>query len=90
MTTRRAPFCLWWLSRGGRPYDLRRSFGRLLETAGVVHTNCSAYMGHGPKSLFDMYAHGEAVRFIRAGAEFVRAHIALLTPELVRLGLNPE
>ncbi|MEJ7758657.1 MAG: hypothetical protein WKF55_03575 [Gemmatimonadaceae bacterium] len=73
-----------------RPYDLRRTFARLLENAGVVRSNCSAYMGHGPKSLFDLYAHGDAIRFIGADAERVRAHLAPLTPILERLGLNPE
>lgn len=72
-----------------RPYDLRRTFARLLENAGVVRSNCSAYMGHGPKGMFDLYAHAEAVRFLKRDADLVRAHLSPLKPHLVRLGLYP-
>jgi integrase len=72
-----------------RPYDLRRTFARLLESAGVVRSNCSAYMGHGPKGMFDLYTHADAERFIKRDAEMVRQHLAPLDPHLIRLGLFP-
>lgn len=40
-------------------YDLRRSFARWTEEAGVIETNRAAYMGHGPKTMTALYSWGE-------------------------------
>jgi hypothetical protein len=39
-------------------YDLRRSFTRWCREAGIIEMNVEAYMGHGPKSMTDLYAFG--------------------------------
>jgi integrase len=40
-------------------YDLRRSFSRWMEEAGIIETNRAAYMGHGAKTMTQLYAWGE-------------------------------
>lgn len=38
-----------------QPYDLRHSYSRWLEQAGIEASRVSSYMGHGPKSMTEHY-----------------------------------
>lgn len=40
-------------------YDLRRSYSRWMEEAGIIETNRAAYLGHGVKTITMLYAWGE-------------------------------
>lgn len=40
-------------------YDLRRSFARWCEEAGIIATNRDAYLGHGPRSMTQLYTWGQ-------------------------------
>ncbi len=40
-------------------YDARRSYARWMEEAGIIKTNRDAYMGHGPRTVGDLYTMGE-------------------------------
>ncbi len=40
-------------------YDLRRSFSRWTEEAGIIETNRDAYMGHGPRTMGQLYSWGQ-------------------------------
>lgn len=40
-------------------YDTRRTFARWTEEAGIIETNRKAYLGHGPKTVTDLYTWGE-------------------------------
>jgi integrase len=40
-------------------YDLRRSFARWTEEAGIIETHRAAYMGHGARTMTQLYAWGE-------------------------------
>lgn len=42
-----------------RPYDFRRAFARWLTEAGVNSVNQAAYLGHGPRTMSDLYELGE-------------------------------
>ena len=42
---------------GPRPYDLRHSMASLLLAEGMNPIEVAEIMGHGPKVLFDTYAH---------------------------------
>ncbi len=46
---------------GVTPYDARRSFARWLEEAGILETHQQAYLGHGPKTITDLYRRAEIV-----------------------------
>ncbi len=46
---------------GVKPYDARRSFANWLEQAGIWETHQQAYMGHGPRTITDLYRRHELV-----------------------------
>ena len=74
-----------------RPYDLRRTFAKIMEVAGVIPTNAAAYMGHGPRTMTELYAaSGHMERFLINDAATVRRAIKPLQPLIQRLGLAVE
>lgn len=46
---------------GVHPYDARRSFANWMEQAGLWETHQQAYMGHGPRTITDLYRQHEIV-----------------------------
>ena len=46
---------------GVKPYDARRSFANWLEQSGIWETHQQAYMGHGPRTITDLYRRHELV-----------------------------
>jgi integrase len=46
---------------GVHPYDARRSFANWMEQAGIWETHQQAYMGHGPRTITDLYRRHEVV-----------------------------
>ena len=57
-----------------RPTDFRRSFARWLEEAGVIPPNQRLYMGHGARTMTDLYKSGEVSGQLEADAEKLRAY----------------
>jgi hypothetical protein len=55
-------------------YDLRRSFARWCEEAGVIDTNIDAYLGHGPKTMTGLYTWGQLPGQLARDAELLRAY----------------
>lgn len=53
-------------------YDARRTYARWLEEAGVIESNIKAYMGHGPKTVTDLYTMGELPGQLAGDAEKLR------------------
>jgi hypothetical protein len=49
-------------------YDLRRSFARWCEEAGVIGTNTDAYLGHGPRTMTQLYTYGQLPGQLEADA----------------------
>lgn len=43
---------------GAGIYDARRTYARWMEEAGIIKTNRDAYMGHGPRTVSDLYPSG--------------------------------
>jgi integrase len=56
------------------PYDLRRSFARWCEEAGIIETNRDAYLGHGPRSMTQLYTFGQLPGQLQADAAKLRAY----------------
>lgn len=58
-------------------YSLRRTFAKLCEDAGVVESRREAYMGHGPKTVGDLYLRTNVLPFVQEDAakvsEWIRA-----------------
>lgn len=57
-------------------YSLRRTFAKLCEDAGVVESRREAYMGHGPKTVGDLYLKTNVLPFVHEDAAKVSAWIA--------------
>jgi hypothetical protein len=55
-------------------YDLRRSFQRWMEEAGVIEINRDAYMGHGPRTMGQLYGWGELPGQLEADAEKLKEY----------------
>jgi integrase len=56
-------------------YSLRRTFAKLCEDAGVVESRRKAYLGHGPKTVTDLYLKGNVLPFVEEDAAKVSAWI---------------
>lgn len=61
-------------------YDLRRTFARATEEAGIVETNAAAYMGHGPKTMTQLYRVGVLLGQLTADAERLAAYFGEAAP----------
>jgi integrase len=57
-------------------YSLRRTFAKLCEDAGVVESRRKAYLGHGPKTVTDLYLRTNVLPFVAEDAAKVEAWIA--------------
>jgi len=70
-----------------RPTDFRRAFARWLDEAGVSETNQRAYMGHGARTMNQLYKLGEVSGQLEADAEKLRLYTGEppLVPELRRM-----
>lgn len=55
-------------------YDLRRSFARWCEEAGIIESNRDAYLGHGPKTITQLYTFGQLPGQLQADAAKLRAY----------------
>jgi integrase len=44
---------------GVSAYGARRSFARWMEEAGILETHQQAYLGHGPRTITDLYRRAE-------------------------------
>ena len=61
---------------GVSAYDARRSFARWMEEAGVLETHQQAYLGHGPRTITDLYRRAElAVAQLDADGERLAAYV---------------
>lgn len=56
-------------------YSLRRTFAKLCEDAGVVESRRKSYLGHGPKTVTDIYLQTEVLPFVEHDAALVTAWI---------------
>lgn len=86
---------------GVKPYDARRSFANWLEQAGIWETHQQAYMGHGPRTITDLYRRHELVlehldrdratllAFIAGGISGGTAQGAARDDAVTRAGLEP-
>ena len=57
-------------------YDLRRSFARWMEEAGIIATNRDAYMGHGPRTMAGLYTMGQLPGQLEQDATKLREYLA--------------
>lgn len=75
---------------GGRVaiYDLRRSFARWAEEAGVIGTNCDAYMGHGPRSMARLYTFGQLPGQLEGDAAKLTSYAGESAPVVVLAALT--
>lgn len=56
-------------------YDARRTYARWMEEAGIIKTNRDAYMGHGARTVSDLYTAGILPGQLAADAAKLRAYI---------------
>jgi integrase len=56
-------------------YSLRRTFAKLCEDAGVVESRRKVYLGHGPKTVTDLYLQTNVLPFVEHDAALVSAWI---------------
>ena len=56
-------------------YDARRTYARWMEEAGIIKTNRDAYMGHGPRTVSDLYPSGVLPGQLAADAVKLRHYI---------------
>ena len=56
-------------------YSLRRTFASWCESAGLLESRRKAYLGHGPKTVTDVYLQTEVLPFVRADAAVVERWI---------------
>lgn len=70
-----------------RPYDFRRAFARWMAESGILEINRKAYMGHGARSMTDLYTFGEMLGQLEGDAEKLRGYTGepLLTPNLRKM-----
>lgn len=60
-------------------YDLRRSFARWCEEAGIIDTNRDAYLGHGPRTMTQLYTWGQLPGQLATDATKLRVYRASVT-----------
>lgn len=68
---------------GVEPYDARRSFARWLDDAGLAGYIQDALMGHGPKSMRELYRWGEIRSMLGAVRETMLKYLGEL-PQITR------
>lgn len=56
-------------------YSLRRTFAKLCEDAGIVASRRAAYLGHGPKTVTDLYLQTNVLPFAEQDAVLLTAWI---------------
>lgn len=64
-------------------YDLRRSFARWTEEALIIESNRAAYMGHGPKTMTQLYSWGELPGQLLGDANKMQAYRDQTTTQIV-------
>lgn len=69
------------------PYDLRRTFVRWLELAGVPRTRRKLYMGHGARDVTDLYERAELTAYLVEDAKKLRAFLGLPEPTATTIGI---
>jgi len=62
---------------GHDTYDLRRTYATLLEQARIPGSRIRAYLGHGPRTVTDLYLRADVLPYLRGDAKAVRR---VLTP----------
>ncbi len=65
---------------GVTPYDARRSYARWLEEIGLPGYQRDALMGHGPKSMRELYPWGEITAWLAEIGKKLRKHVGERTP----------
>lgn len=55
-------------------YDLRRSFARWCEEAGIIESNRDAYLGHGPRTMTQLYTFGQLPGQLEHDADLLRKY----------------
>jgi integrase len=68
-------------------YSLRRTFAKLCESARLDASRKDAYMGHGPKTVGDLYLQTSVLPFVRDDGALVEAFI---TAERARAAARPN
>lgn len=58
-----------------QPYDHRRSFSQWLEHAGIERTHVPLYMGHGDRTMTDVYLWREMLKFVEGDSATLAAWI---------------
>lgn len=68
-------------TRAVQVYDLRRTFARWMESAGIPRTRRRLYMGHGTADTTDLYEHHEVTAFLAEDALKLRVYLNLSPTE---------
>jgi integrase len=68
------------------PYDLRRSYATWLEAAGIPRTRRRLYLGHGARSVTDLYERHQVEAFLAEDGTRLRSFIGEL-PAIGTAGL---
>jgi integrase len=93
MTRRRWEIRLRELTGGAiMPRDLRRTFARWTEEAGIIESNARAYMGHGARTMSQLYRLGELPGQLEGDAAKLRAYYGdapNVVPVLKAVGEGP-
>ena len=79
------------------PYDARRTFAYWMELGRIWDTHQKAYLGHGPRTITDLYRGHDVTRFLDEDAEKLRQVVGLVvvpekgTPRksMRRVGFEP-
>lgn len=58
------------------PYDLRRTFARWMESAGIPRSRRKMYMGHAAGDVTEIYERHELTQYLKVDGETMRAWIA--------------
>lgn len=69
-------------AKGHGPYDLRRTYANLLVEAGIPSNRRSHYMGHGPRTMTELYEQPEISRWLREDAAAIRGVLGEPEPVL--------
>lgn len=74
------------LPEGVLLYDFRRTFARWCEEAGIIESNRAAYMGHGAKTMTQLYTMGEVPGQLQADGDKLRRYAKALLDDLAGQG----
>ena len=69
----------------GTPYDARRSYARWLDDVGLAGYVQDALMGHGPKSMRELYKWGEIRKLLGEVREAMLRYLGEV-PQITRSG----